>query len=86
MRNQIDRLFEHGAFIGCLALLLILPLCLGLAFGMLCLEGWILMLLWNAILVPLFNFGTLTFWWGVGIVLICNILFKSSKKIIKKDE
>lgn len=86
MRDIIDRLFDNGVFIGCLALLIILPLCLGLVFGMLCLEGWILMLLWNAILVPLFNFGTLTFWWGVGIVLICNILFKSSKKIIQKDE
>jgi hypothetical protein len=78
MRDWLeDVMDEHGVAIGCFAIALIIILALGLVFGTLCLEGWILMLLWNAILVPLFGFGTLKFWWAVGLILICNILFKS---------
>ena len=84
MKNWLEDLFdEHGVAIGCLAILLVLIIAFGLVFGALCLEGWILMLLWNAILVPLFGFGVLKFWWAVGIVLISNILFKGATTITK---
>lgn len=87
MRDWLEDLFdEHGVAIGCLAIILVVALALGLVFGALCLEGWILMLLWNAILVPLFNFGTIKFWWAVGIILISNILFKGVSNVGKKSE
>jgi hypothetical protein len=87
MRDWLeDVMDEHGVAIGCFAIALIIILALGLVFGTLCLEGWILMLLWNAILVPLFGFGTLKFWWAVGLILICNILFKSVSTSTKKSE
>ena len=86
MRDWLDDVFDHSFAIGCLAIVLIIILALGLVFGTLCLEGWILMLLWNAILVPLFGFGALKFWWAVGLILICNILFKSVSTSTKKSE
>ena len=60
------------------AVIAILCIVLGLAivFGVLCLEGWILMLLWNEIIVSAFGAPALSFWWAVGIILICRILLK----------
>ena len=83
MRNWIEDAFDNGFAIGCLVAILVIALAIGIAFGVLCFEGWILMLLWNAILVPLFGFGVLKFWWAVGILLICHILFKSATTVIK---
>ena len=87
MRDWLNDAFDTNFVLGCLAVILVITLAIGLAFGVLCFEGWILMLLWNAILVPLFGFGVLKFWWAVGIMLICGILFKSKITITKnKDE
>jgi hypothetical protein len=83
MKDKLVELFEDY---GCFALLIGLVIVLGLAFGGLCLEGWLLMLLWNAVLVPLFGWSALTFWWAVGILLICNILFGGAKTVIHKGE
>lgn len=86
MRDWLNDTFEDNFALGCLVGVLIILLALGIAFGVLCFEGWILMLLWNAILVPLFGFGILKFWWAVGIILICNILFKGATTVTKKGE
>lgn len=44
----------------------------------------ILMWLWNAILVVLFNIPVVTYWQAFGIYIISNILFGSLK--IKSEE
>ena len=80
MKKWLTDIFDdHGTALGCLACIAIVILALGLVFGVLCLEGLILMLLWNAI-IPIMFVGapTLQYWWAVGLILICNILFKSS--------
>ena len=69
---------EHTAGAGCLVVLLVVILVFGGAFGLLCLEGWIVMLLWNAVICTLWTSAPhLTFWLAVGLVLLCNILFKT---------
>jgi ABC-type transport system involved in cytochrome c biogenesis permease component len=83
MRDWFEDAFDRNVALGCLVAILVFALALGIVFGVLCFEGWILMLLWNAILVPLFGFGTLKFWWAVGILLICNLLFKGTTTITK---
>lgn len=75
----MKELFEDGVAIGCLSIIGIL----GLVFGFICLEGWILMLLWNVIVIKVFAIGEITFWQGLGIMAICNILIKSSTTIIQ---
>ena len=70
---------EHTTGMGCLIVLLVFVLIIGGAFGILCLEGWLVMLLWNAVICTLWASAPhLSFWLAVGIVLLCNILFKAT--------
>ena len=82
MKNWISDAFDNNFALGCLITILVL----GLTFGLLCFEGWILMLLWNAIVIKVFAVGALKFWWAVGIIIICNILFKSAPTATKKND
>lgn len=39
------------------------------------LMGWVVMILWNYILVPAVHVGALNFWQGVGLLVLTRILF-----------
>lgn len=55
-------------------------LVLALAFGILCFEAWICMLLWNWFVVGMLGFANLymeNIWMMWGVMLLCSILFKS---------
>ena len=41
------------------------------------LFGWLVMLLWNWIVPPVFGLTTITFWQAWGLVILAHILFKS---------
>ena len=41
------------------------------------LFGWVIMTLWNNVLVPVLNVHTVTFWQGLGILVLSKILFSS---------
>ena len=63
---------------------------LGVIFGVLCLESWLIMLLWNATLPAVFSgIATIGFWQSMGINLLTVLLFGGVGKIIaafiKKD-
>lgn len=77
MSELINKAFDKGMGWGILATILFIVFCLALAFGVLCLEGWIVMLLWNAVVVTAFGAPTLSFWLSVSILLLCNLLFKA---------
>lgn len=77
MNELIDNAFEKGTGWGIFVTILIIAFFLALAFGILCLEGWIVMLLWNAVVVTVFGAPELSFWLSVGILLLCNLLFKA---------
>ena len=82
MKNWLeDVMDDHGVAMGCFLIILIVALALGLVFGSLCLEAWLVMLLWNAVVVELFAVSTLGFWQAFGILLICNILFGGVKTV-----
>ena len=62
--------------LGCLGWTLAIIIGLALAFGLACLEAWIVMLLWNWIMPILFpTLPTIGFWLAFGIMMLCNILF-----------
>lgn len=63
-------------------------LTLGIAFGLMCLTSWLLMLLWNSVVVAVFGASTITFWQTFGLYLIIWLVFKGIGKLIpvKKDE
>jgi hypothetical protein len=47
----------------------------GFAFAI----GWIVMSLWNYILVPVLAVGALSFWQALGLLVLCRILFGGFK-------
>ena len=72
---------DHGClYYVALILIAIVVACAALAF-----EGWLLMMLWNAVIVPWLGWSALNFWWSVGIITICNILFGGSKVNFKGE-
>jgi hypothetical protein len=53
---------------------------LALAFGLLCLEAWICMLLWNWFVVDMLGLTQLymaNIWHMLGVKILCSILFKN---------
>ena len=56
---------------------------LGVVFGLLCLESWLIMLLWNATLPIVFGGVTaIGFWQSVCINLLATILFGGVGRVI----
>lgn len=51
------------------ALFLVLLLCAAAA------AGWLVMALWNAVLVRALGAGPLDFWQALGLLLLCRLLF-----------
>lgn len=41
------------------------------------LEACIVMWAWNFFMAGIFHFATITFWPAFGLMVVCNILFKS---------
>lgn len=55
-------------------------------FGIMCLQAWLVMLLWNWVAVELFGAPILGFWMAFGMRWLCALLFKSKTTINKKSE
>jgi uncharacterized membrane protein len=56
---------------------------IGIFFGILCLESWLIMLLWNATLPLVFSgVTTISFWQSVGISLLVTLLWGGVGKTI----
>ncbi len=45
------------------------------AIGLLLFLGWVVMRLWNAVLVPVLHVGTLNYEKALGLLVLCRILF-----------
>ena len=76
--EKMDGVSVLGVIIGVI-------LVLGLLFGLFCLEAWVAMLLWNACLVGAIGVAEVGFWPMAGIVVLFNILFKTTIPSTKKD-
>lgn len=48
-------------------------------------EGWIVACLWNWLMPAIFGLTTITTWQGVGILVLCNLLFKPHSISVKED-
>lgn len=59
---------------------------IALTFGVMCLQAWLVMLLWNWIAVGLFGAPALSFWVAFGLRWLCSLLFKSKLTVNKKSE
>ena len=50
---------------------------IGLGVVMAFLIGWLVMLLWNWLMPPIFGLTTITFWQAWGLVILAHLLFKT---------
>lgn len=47
--------------------------------------GVIVMLLWNWLMTDLFNLPNINYWQGIGISLLCGLLFRNRTEFKLKD-
>lgn len=66
-----------------LSILIILG-ALAYVFGMMCLQTWLVMVLWNWVAVQLFGAPALTFWVAFGLRWLCALLFKTHVTVNKE--
>ena len=72
---------------GCGWIMLKILVILAIVFGLLCLETWLAMALWNGCAVPAVAvLNKVGFWQMWGITLLCNILFKNAYSSSKKKK
>ncbi len=79
---MFEKLEDLGCFWGVICIIMVFAL----LFGILCFEGWLLMTLWNWLLVG-FGLAEISFLKGCGFVILLNLVggfFRSNTKI-KKD-
>lgn len=55
-------------------------------FGIMCLQAWLVMLLWNWIVVGQFGAPVLSFWTAFGLRWLCSLLCKNIVTVEKKSE
>lgn len=72
---------KYDGFFAVLAVIAFVIGFLGVAFGLLCLQAWVVMNLWNWIMVSLFNLPVLTFWLSFGLMWLFQLLTKGLVKI-----
>ena len=85
--NKITEVWE--CYSTGLAVLLIIGIVIGalaLSFGMMCLQAWLVMLLWNWIAVGLFGAPVLSFWLAFGLRWLCGLLFRSKTTVNKSED
>lgn len=87
MGKRIVKIWEEHSVVGAIILIIcVVAGCLAIAFGLLCLKSWLVMLLWNWVAVNLFGAPALGFWIAFGLCLLCDLLFKSKATMNKKSE
>ena len=69
-----------------LAIIAVVIFAIAWTFGLMCLQSWIVMLLWNWVAVGLFGAPALSFWVAFGLRWLCSLLFKSKLTVNKESE
>ena len=87
MKERIMNILEeHSVGVAVLLIIGCVILALAVAFGVMCLQAWLVMLLWNWVAVGVFGAPVLKFWLAFGLVWLCSLLFKGGIEIKHKLE
>lgn len=76
----------HSTGVAILAIIGVVICAFACVFGLMCLRGWLAMLLWNWVVVGLFHAPALSFWMAFGLSWLCSLLFKGTKHITHNRE
>ena len=63
-----------------------IPIAILFGIGAAFLFGWIVQLLWNATITPIFNVNPITYWQGIMLLILCKILFSSHEYKVHKEK
>ena len=77
---------DYPAGLAILATIAVVIFAIAWTFGLMCLQSWIVMLLWNWVAVGLFGAPALSFWVAFGLRWLCSLLFKSKLTVNKESE
>lgn len=77
---------KYSVGVAILAIIGIIVGAIAWGFGVMCLQAWLVMLLWNWIAVDLFGAPVLGFWMAFGLCWLCSLLFKSKVIVNKKSK
>ena len=78
-----DSFKEMQKTFGCLGVILLLIVVLATAFGFLCLEGFIIMLLWNHVIANPMGWQEISFWWTTGAIFLFHTIVSIIKAAFK---
>ena len=78
--KKIDEIWEDcdSAGVAIITSLAIVLAALAIAFGLMCFQAWLVMLLWNWVAVDLFGLPAIGFWMAYCLRWLCGLLFRSS--------
>lgn len=82
----VDVWDDYSVGVAILATVSIVIGAIALTFGVMCLQAWLVMLLWNWIAVGLFGAPALSFWVAFGLRWLCSLLFKSKLTVNKESK
>ena len=75
--------YDQPIWVNIVGILLGLIAILAITFGLMCLNAWLIMLVWNVTLPTLFSgVSAITFWKAFGIDFLVWLLFGGISKII----
>ena len=63
--------------------LLCIVIAMGIVFGVMCLNSWLFMLLWNAVITAVFEVSIISFWQAFGLYAIVWLLTGGFLKFMK---
>jgi hypothetical protein len=75
---------DYEGFFAVLAVIAFVIGYLAWMLGLMCLQAWLVMVLWNWVAVELFGAPVLTFWVAFGLRWLCALLFKTRVKVDKE--
>ena len=78
MNKIVDVWNDYPAGMAIAIYVVAIVLALGWVFGVMCLQAWLVMLLWNWVAVELFGAPVLGFWVAFGLRWLCSLLFKGA--------
>ena len=86
VKKLMDIWEDYTAGLAILATIAVMIFAIAWTFGLMCLQSWIVMLLWNWVAVGLFGAPALSFWVAFGLRWLCSLLFKSKLTVNKESE
>lgn len=86
VKKLMDIWEDYPTGLAVLAIIAVMIFAIAWTFGLMCLQSWIVMLLWNWVAVGLFGAPALSFWVAFGLRWLCSLLFKSKLTVNKESK